>query len=42
MHENRATEARREFDSIRDAITPRHVILMMESISSANQFVVIA
>jgi hypothetical protein len=42
MHENRATEARREFDSIRDAITRRHIILMMESISSANQFVVIA
>ena len=42
VHENRATEARRDFDSIRGAITRRHIILMMESISSANQFVVIA
>jgi hypothetical protein len=41
MHENRATEGRREFDSSRGAITRRHIILMMESISSANQFVVI-
>ena len=28
--------------SLCDAITRRHIILMMESISSANQFVVIA
>jgi hypothetical protein len=42
MHENRATEARRDFDSIRDAIMRRHIILMMESVSSANQLVVIA
>jgi hypothetical protein len=42
VHENRATEARREFDSIRGVLTRRHIILMMESISAANQFVVIA
>jgi hypothetical protein len=42
VHENRATEARRDFDSIRGAITRRHIILMMEHILSANQFVAIA